>query len=335
MRLLSVGELTESQRADVNLKITNALYVYSERMLREKDWDQARQALEQLKGLDLPPREGKLKDLPDRRVDGAIQRVILDQARAWLKDGKFDETFNLLQTLPRPWPDRAVKEVIRAESEERSQRNDWENAVDIYRRLDEFLIADRDQVRDQEAREWLVKGLEDWGQYLEATASGPEAADLYYEGLLLTREAARPRNVELAGRYIEAKLRLAQAELDQDDLAPEAPPQIERAINHYQDILRLEPPEHTDEHESRLNQALYAHACKLAEAERWDRAYQILDDLDRLYPSRKETDDTLFATWRRELFLKEISAHVEAGQSRRGHHPIGRPPGVVDQAECS
>ena len=76
----------------------------------------------------------------------------------------------------------------------------------------------------------------------------------------------------------------------------------------------MEPPEHTVEHESRLNQALYAHACKLPEKERWDRAYQILDDLDKLYPSRKETDDTLFATWRRELFLKEISAHVEAGQ---------------------
>ena len=181
---------------------------------------QARRALEQLRGLDLPPREGKLKDLPDRRVDGAIQRVILDQARAWLKDDKFDETFNLLQTLPRPWPDRAVKEVIRAESEERSrsQRNDWENAVEIYRKLDEFLIADRDQVRDQEAREWLVKGLEDWGQYLEPQHLDQKASEVYYEGLRRTREAARPRNVELAGRYIEAKLRLAQAELDQEDL---------------------------------------------------------------------------------------------------------------------
>jgi tetratricopeptide (TPR) repeat protein len=312
--LLSVGELTEEQRADVNLKITNALYVYSERMLHNEKWDEARKALEQLKGLNLPPREGKLQDLPDRRVDGAIQRVILDQARAWLKDTKFDETCDLLQKLPRPWPDKAVKEVIRAESEERSQRNDWENAVEIYRRLDEFLIADRDHVRDQEAREWLVTGQEGWGRYLEGQGLDREAATQYYEGLLLTRKAAAPRNVELAGRYIEAKLRLAQKVLEQSDLALLAPNQTEQAIKDYQDILRLEPPEHTDEHESRLNQALYAHACKLAEKECWDRAYQILDDLDKLYPSRTETDDTLFATWWRELFLKEISVHLRAGK---------------------
>jgi hypothetical protein len=60
-KLLSLDDLGESQRADVHLKITNALYVYSERMQREKDWAQARQALEELKGLNLPPREGKLK----------------------------------------------------------------------------------------------------------------------------------------------------------------------------------------------------------------------------------------------------------------------------------
>ena len=54
--LLKIGELTEVQRADVNLKITNALYVYSERMLHNENWDEARQALEQLKRLNLPPR---------------------------------------------------------------------------------------------------------------------------------------------------------------------------------------------------------------------------------------------------------------------------------------
>ena len=313
--LSSLDDLDESQRADVYLKITNALYTYSERMRREQNWEEARQALEQLKGLHLPPRKRKLKDQPDRRVDGAIQRVILDQARACLKDGKSDETFSLLQTLPRPWPDKAVKEVVRAECEERIKQNDWGNAVDLYRRLGEFLIADRDQVRDQKAREWLVKGLEDFGQYLEAQHQDQRAADVFYKGLLYTREAARPRNEDLARGYIEAKLRLAQAELDQDDLTPEAPPQIERAIKHYQDVLGLEPPEHTGEHESRLNQALYAHARKLADAERWDRAHQILDDLDKLYhPTLKETDDTKFATWRRSLFLKEISTHVQAGQ---------------------
>lgn len=290
------------QNFNPNDQISQSLRNYSERMLYQENWDEARRALENLKNLNLPAPNGHTR--PDPLVDGAIQRVILAHAQALLQKDQVAETFAQLQLLPRPWPEGDVKAITFEYSQERrNHRKGWPNAILALKQLDEFLAGDRQEVRAQDALEWLVDGLEQWGQHLEAEGKLTEATRPYAEALTYTRQAARPRNLELAAHYIRVALELAQVFLNADSLKPEVPTELEQAMQWYQNILHL--PEHQPEDEDQINQDLYKHTFKLAEARQWERANQLLDYLDVFYPTPPDNYKTLFATWRQELALHE------------------------------
>ncbi|HXW00586.1 MAG TPA: hypothetical protein VEC93_19370, partial [Anaerolineae bacterium] len=299
------------QQFDPKDQISQNLRNYSERMLYQENWDEACLALEKLKSLNLPAPDGHTR--PDPRVDGAIQRVILAHAQSLLQKDQVAETFEQLQLLPRPWPEGEIKAITFDYSQERrNQRKGWPNAIVALKQLDEFLAGDRQEVRSQDALEWLVDGLEQWGQHLEAEGKLTEATKPYAEGLSYTRQAARPRNFELAAHYIRVALELAQIFLKADLLTPEAPAEIEQAMQWYQNILNL--PEHQPEDEDKINQALHNHTFKLAEARQWERANQLLDHLDIFYPALSDNYKTLFATWRQDLALHEARTWLEEPQ---------------------
>jgi tetratricopeptide (TPR) repeat protein len=300
----------ESQRTEHKDQVSQSLYDYSERMLDQRNWEKARLAMEALKSLNLPAPDGQTR--PDPRVDGTIQQVLLRQAHVLLDDDHVEETFAQLRAMPHPWPAGEVKEIIRDYSQKCGAQDDWPNAITALQHLDEFLASDRQQARDQQALRWLVDGLEQWGQHLEKKRRLEKATDFYLQALTHTRQAARPRNLELAAHYTRVVLRLAQNRLNRDPLTPETPPVINQAIQQYQAILGL--PEHQDEHTRQINEALHNHARKLAEASQWGRAYQMLDYLDTLYPTPKDNDRTLFATWRRDLILSEVRTRLEERQ---------------------
>jgi tetratricopeptide (TPR) repeat protein len=304
--ILRLGEASAEHEA----LIGQSLYLFSDRMLGQRKWKEARLALEELKQLKLPAPDRRT--CPDPRVDGAIQRVLLEQARASLARDRIEETFTQLRQLPQPWPEAEVKDIIRDYSEARRESDDWHHSVEALQCLDQLLAADRNQIHEQQALGWLVDGLEKWGEYLEANGELEKAASVYHRALEYTRQAAHPRNFELAEHYIRVVLRQAQHLFDQDPLAAKPSDGLDRAIRGYRQILEL--AEHRPDHERQVNQAIYQHAGKLAEAGQWPRAYQVLDYLDALYPNPKDQDRMLFTAWRCDLALAEVRARLEESQ---------------------
>ncbi len=301
----------ESGHMDHVSQISQSLHNYSELRLNQGEWEKARRAAEELRGLDLLAPNGRAQ--PDPRADGAIQRVLLAQAQAWLGEDRVKQTFDeILSSLPRPHPTTAVKEIVRNYSQERQAQGTWPNAIQSLRRLDEFLTEDRQdgpKVRDMEALAWLVDGLEQWGQRLEEEDL-EMAAGVYGEALMYTRAEADPRSHEMADHSIRVSLELAQRCLDNDPLTPDVAPDVHTAIAYYQNILNI--PEHERRHEAEINQALYKHSRKLTGKEKWARAHQVLDALENLYYPNPYDDDRLqFATWRRELALNEVHRRLE------------------------
>lgn len=300
----------ESDSVDHKAWISQSLYIYSDRMLDQQKWTDARQTLEELKSLQIPAPGSEI--CPDPRADGAIQRVLLEHARVLLEKDQIEKTFSQLRSLPQPWPEGEIKDIVRNYSQTRRQMGDWRQAIDALRRLDQLLASDREQAHEQQALGWLVDDLEKWGQYLEENEEFEEAAEAYREALANTYLAAQPRNIELAERYIQVILRRAGNQLKRDPLTEEPPPAIAEAINGYQEILSR--PEHTPEHERQINQAVHNHALKLAETGQWGRAQEMLDHLDDLYPTPKDHDKAQFAIWRRDLALNEVRARLGEGQ---------------------
>ncbi|MCB0168678.1 MAG: hypothetical protein KDI79_30910 [Anaerolineae bacterium] len=312
-------------------QIGQSLHNYSDRVLTEsQDWPESLKTLEQLKLFNLLAPDNTTQ--PDPRADGAIHRVILSQTNALLdQDGINDtlikDTFARLIDLPRPRPTGEIKTIVLDYSQKYRDQNDWENAVVVLNELDQFLLTDHREsdreIRDQEALGELVNTLEAWGQYLEHDHSLEKAAEVYHRALSLTRQAARRRNIELAGHFVRVKLQLAQICLHNDSFSSVTPDVIDQALEGYQVILALE--ECTPDYEQKINEALYQHADKLAEQRRWERARDILDRVDSLYPPAPENKyKTLFAGWRKELELKEVTTWLEARQDEKAFVSLER-----------
>lgn len=297
----------ECQQIDPEDHISRSLRNYSERMLHQPNWDEARLALEKLKSLNLPPIVGRTQ--PDPRIDGAIQRVILAHAQALLKENEIENTFAQLQALPDPWPEGELKQTILKYSQNQGgSQEGWPRAILALEHLDQFLVNGHQEVRDQEALGWLVTDLEAYGQFLEKADQLSEAADIYHQGLECTRDEAKPRSPELADHYIRVELEIAQRFLARDPLTAESPAVVDQAIQCYQNILGL--PEHTQEHEDKINEALRWHVfeklVKARQPERWERARQMLDHLDAFYPTPSDRYKRDFAVWRRDLAFAEV-----------------------------
>ncbi|MBE7468673.1 MAG: hypothetical protein DPW09_27440 [Anaerolineae bacterium] len=291
------------QSFDPKKSISHDLRHYSERMLYQKNWDEARLALKKLKSLDLPAPDDRTQ--PDPREDGAIQRVLLAYAQALLDNDQIAETFNQLRQMPPPWPEGAVKNLIFDYSDKRrGSRKGWPKAISALEQLYEFLPGDRQGVRDQQALNWLVAGLEEYGKFLKAEGKLTDAAKEFYKGLKWTREAREPKSSELAAHYIEVALELAQIFLEGDPCGSETSA-VDQAVEWYQNILK-EIDERTATDEDKINQTLYRHAFeRLAKAKQWPRVDHLLAQLDALYPNPTDDYKTLFATWRRDLTLAE------------------------------
>ncbi len=315
----------DSQPLDPTSRINRSLRHYSERMLYEKEWLEARQALDMLKSFNLPAPDGRTR--PDPRVDGAIQRVILRHVEALLADDEVEKAFGQLQALPLPLPLGEIKQIIWNYSRERRIRDKWPDAIEALHSLNEFLsdkseTNDNERVYDQQSLEALVDGLAQWGQQLEKEGQLEPAADAYKKALHWTHNTAQPRNIELADHYIRVVLHLAQNVLQRDSLNSTTPPVIKEAIEYYQKILTLD--ECRPDYENQINQALYNHASKLTEARRWSRAHEILDYLDELHPMPRDHDKTSFATWRRELILNEVQTQLKAREIEAAFGQLAR-----------
>ncbi len=306
----------ESRRIDHQEWIIHNLHNYNDRVLAEENWDQARQAIEHLKSLDLEAPSGRT--WLERRADGALQRVALSQAGAWLEEHQLGETFNdvlSLSMLPPPRPQGAVKAIIKGYSLERCDQDDWPRAVESLRRLNRLLKEDSPRVRDNEALNWLVECLEGWGQRLEKNDDIEDlkkAAAAYRQAFKYTCQTAIPRNYEVAAKYIRVTMELAQNRLDRDPLESETHLGFKHAIRRYRIILSMK--EHSQAHETGLNEALHDHATRLADAGQWSRAHQVLDELNSLYPDGRNEYRLEFASRRRDLTVREVRERLDKRQ---------------------
>lgn len=314
--ILALDDQSAGVPKPIHRQISQRIYDYSDQLLAEADevsqWDRAQEALEQLKSLDLQTPYGSIPP-PDPRIDGAIQRVILQKTQTLLKEDKIEAAFDQLERLPMPWPEGVIKEIIWDYNQQQRTQENGGNAIIALRCLELFLANDQDQARDQDTLARLINSLVQWGQRLENKTKLAEAADVYYEAAVRARDAAPPKSLELAPHFVRVTMHLAQNLLECDPLHSEEPPVIDQAIQQYLKIVNL--LEHQQEHEQQLNEKLLEHAHKLVRAGQWDRAYRILEKLDYLYQSDlNENRRALFADWRKELVLDEMEHRLRQEQ---------------------
>jgi hypothetical protein len=352
--LVTLDIVDRNLKKEVDNTISQSFYAYREYKFSHAAWDEAIKALDCHKSFDFPPREGKLSDLADNRLEGIRQRIVVHQARAELADiicedsdspeeiaADFEPVFRLLETLFKPgdlqadspeemiWPEKQVKTVIWAEAEKRMGEGKWAAGVCLLKRLDHFLTEARSGVRNQETLSLLVDRLEHWGDtcHNRARAVGgeaisedypqilKEAGEIFHEGLAFTYQAAEPRNKDLVAKYLQIQFELAQHYLTQDPLAAEPPDYWPQVKECLQKVL---VEEHDDAHESQLNTLLHTRSQELAKKKHWRRANDILEDLEELYqinqPDKLSNYKEQFAEQRLKLALQEIDAYLRQPQ---------------------
>ncbi|MCB0193686.1 MAG: tetratricopeptide repeat protein [Anaerolineae bacterium] len=301
----------------VGYQISQSLYNYSENLLAQenapKKWDLAELALQELSHLKMPTPYG-LTEQPDPRVDGAIQRAVLQKAQAQLQEDNMKEAFSHLKKLPSDWPEGEIKKFVWKYSEQQQGQRNWENSIVALKYLDRLLVDDR-QARDQDTLGRLVKSLLQWGQHLEYKERNlAKAAGVYYDALQHAQDMARARSLEPSSHFIDVTLKLIRQFLGRDNTQQsQNNSAISEAIQYCEKIVYL--PEHEPKHEDQVNALLYSHAQKLAEDEQWERAYLLLDALHNLYANNyNDNRNTRFAIWRWKLVLDETKNLIETQQ---------------------
>jgi hypothetical protein len=298
----------DSDQKTLRDRVSQSLHNYSERMLDNNQWDMARQALVALKRLFSATSDEQEQARQHMRADGAIQRVCLAQAEAWLKADRGEEIFEAIQKdrdlLPRPWPTGALKEVVRADYQARVERDDWTGAVAILRRLDQLLMTDPPLGRDPDVLRQLIEGLWDWGHHLEEHKNLEDATRKYSEALEHTRQTVEELSQALAKDYIRVTLRLAENCLKEEATAAQGCADFATAILYYHSILAL--PECKAEDAAASRAALYAHSRRLAQQQAWSEAHYVLGTVQELFPRPPTGLKKEFAAWRRDLVLDEV-----------------------------